>query len=165
MQTADISTSLHDINTTFGAHALSFTPPFGDFVADTLTAVTSNGIKFFSSSSAADPPPYNLNFPALWHFSSDASTNDPNNVTVNIGLNHTQIYAAIQVQLPRDGFSVVTVNPAEFSYFNGTTVLDTPINQVLLQELRLLLTAIKAAGIKIVTISNIAASLNQPRPS
>jgi hypothetical protein len=92
MQTADISTSLHDINTTFGAHALSFTPPFGDFVADTLTAVTSNGIKFFSSSSAADPPPYNLNFPALWHFSSDASTNDPNNVTVNIGLNHTQIY-------------------------------------------------------------------------
>jgi len=165
LQTSDLKTSLMDINATIGAYPVTFTPPFADFTdPDTFTAAENNGIKYFSSSAAADPPPYNLNFPALWHFGSDASTNDPNNQTVNVGLNHTQIYAAIQVQLPRDGFCVVTVNPQEFSFYNGNGYSDTPVNAVMIQELRFLLAELKSAGIKIVTVGNIAANLNQTAP-
>ena len=149
-----IKQSNDQIASNFGKTPSVFIPPYNKFNDDTISALRENNMKHISSNIESDPPPYSLDS-EIRHFPGGALTGGYNpELNLVEGVNHQQTFAEIQATLKRDGFSVVTLAPQEFSVTQESNYLNQ-VNEQQIRELELLLEKIKAQDLKIVPIGEI----------
>ena len=164
------------INHILGVTPSTFIAPFDVFDNNTIVALRSNGIKYFSSFVDYDKGPYGaLNESQVYHFPSKATTSN-NNDTFWWGIKHTETFEQIKSSVQEYGFSVVQMHPYEFSTkqeynYEPFNVNDTNstfsykdfiknwdkagADQHQIRELELLIDKLRSEGYKIVLIQDL----------
>jgi peptidoglycan/xylan/chitin deacetylase (PgdA/CDA1 family) len=138
------------IQSLFGRTTDIFVAPYNDWNGDTITALTNKKFKILSSEVDLDPAPYNMVNPIVWHIPIQASTSTETNEDGSgfAPASHQDTLDQIRSQFENYGFAAVLMHPMEFHEFtevNGTITYGG-VNQTQLNELRQLLTALKAEG-------------------
>ena len=151
-----------------------FIPPFNRLNNDTITALSQNQMSYISANTTFYPPSSLINdsqnrsaddnngmtgtspsSELIFHFPSLATTGDINaDYTEWFGNPHNIVFADMNESMNRLGYAVVTMHPQEHSIRNGFEY-DGGFDSRQIQELELLIDDIRAAGFRIVTISQI----------
>lgn len=142
-----------------GAEPTVFIPPYNRLNNDTVAATLANDIHYISGNATFYPPSlYYENSAApsrIHHFPTNASTGDLNDDDTEwYGSTHQDTFRAVENDLGKFGYAVVMMHPMEFSVRSGMD-FDNKVDVKQIQELELLIDEVKAAGFKIVTISQI----------
>jgi peptidoglycan/xylan/chitin deacetylase (PgdA/CDA1 family) len=145
-----------------GVKPTVFIPPYNRLNNDTIAAALADGIHYISGNATFYPPSlyYEDNADmepagAVYHFPTDASTGDLNaDDTAWFGSPHGDTLRAVENNLDRYGYAVVMMHPMEFSIRSGLEFTNK-VDRKQIQELELLIDSIHAAGLRIVTISQI----------
>lgn len=170
-QSALMQQTNRKINEILNVEPIVFIPPYNNLNNNTIAALQENGFQYISGNTTSYPPSLlqaygnssssEINGTAvpksdtIFHFPSSAHTGDLNGDNTEwLGYSHDRTFAAINASLNELGYAVVTLHPQEFSLRNGT-VYQNEIDDTQIRELELLIDDIRAAGFKIVTISQI----------
>lgn len=145
-----------------------FIPPFNALNNYTILALSKNDMHYTSTNATSYPPTIlaqykneanstdrTTNLYRVSNFASAAVTGDLNaDETEWLGYPHGETLTNITVSIEKLGYAVVTMHPMEFSIRNGIQYKDV-IDREQVQELESLIDDIRAAGLRIVTISEI----------
>eukprot|EP01114_Cavostelium_apophysatum_P013378 TRINITY_DN3229_c0_g1_i1.p1 TRINITY_DN3229_c0_g1~~TRINITY_DN3229_c0_g1_i1.p1 ORF type:complete len:437 (+),score=53.79 TRINITY_DN3229_c0_g1_i1:38-1348(+) len=139
-----------------GTHSKSFIPPNGAFSANTAAALESNGYEVLSSFQQSDSPPYGPSTAGsfnYWRFPSGARTRNMANSAYYEALPYTATYQQIVDQMENYGFASISMTHFEFaSRYDGQYV--NSINNTALNDLRVLLKAVKCTGLRLVLLGD-----------
>ena len=140
---------------TLGISPIVFIPPLNSFNEDTLLAMSENGIKYFSTELDESDAVYQMSGFPIHHFPEGATTGELNKeISLFEGLPHEQTYSDIETSINNYGFAVVTLHPQEFAVVeNGS--YSNKINQLQIEELKLLIDTVVENKFDIVLISDI----------
>ena len=139
----------------FGTTPLTFIPPLNSANNDTLVAMVENFMTFFSSTLERDPMPYSGESNAtIYHIPETAETAEYNDTDKNWhGLPYQETLKEIQTSIRDHGYSVVRMNPDEFSI--QTTPSNNQVNQTMIDNLNQLIDRLRSMGIRIVLMEQI----------
>ena len=144
------------IENIFGFKSITFLPPYDKINDDTLLALKDNDVNYISSSRFAYSPLYNFTNEQVFHIPYGVTTGkfDP---TLNhfIGINQEEIFSKIKQDIKINGFSVVRLNPQEFSMIEEG-VHQNKINTNRFVELESILEKVKQSGYNTVLINKIS---------
>jgi peptidoglycan/xylan/chitin deacetylase (PgdA/CDA1 family) len=147
-----LGNSSSKIQSLFGVKPDVFLAPYDAWNADTITALTSLNFHTMSSEVDLDPAPWDLTAPIV-HIPAGAATADWKNSDADLTVlpvSHMTTLQAIETQYTRYGFAAVLMHPMEFhdaTVVNGTITYGG-VNQTQINELRLLLQALLAEGLR-----------------
>ena len=153
----------------------TFIPPFNRLNNDTLDALRENHMNYISGNAMAYPASTltndlqnrstndnntvtgpTPNNDAIFHFPSLATTGDINADYLEwFGNSHDDVFTDVNASMHRLGYAVVTMHPQEHSIRNGFEY-EGSFDSEQIHELELLIDDIRAAGFRIVTISQIS---------
>ena len=171
-QSVLIEQSNKKIIDTLNVRPVVFIPPYNSPNNDTVAALLENDFHYMSANTTRYPPSFLRAYhnmagsdaitgaavpdsKTIFHFPSAANTGDLNaDNTEWIGKSHDETFRAINASMNELGYAIVTMHPMEFSLRNGT-VYENEIDHAQIRELELMIDDIRAAGFKIVTISQI----------
>ena len=140
---------------TLGISPTVFIPPLNSFNDDTLYAMSENGIKYFSTEIDESDIVYQVSNYPIYHFPEGATTGKLNKeISLFEGLSHEETFSDILTSIENYGFAVVTMHPQEFSTIKEGVYSNT-INQIQIDELKLLIDTIGENDIDTVLISEI----------
>jgi len=152
-QSVYISNATASIDEYTGILPTTLIPPYNTFNTNTTAALLALDYTIISASAITDAGFYTNTAP-IYHYPSDAFTTNPGS-TPYIAYTSDIVYAAIQSQLSADGFSVVTMQPQEFSELSGTTY-GPDVNTTAFAYLQELIALIKNnTSLKFVTINQL----------
>jgi len=158
-----LANSADKIQSLFGKATDVFLAPYNDWNGDTITALANKQFKILSSEVDLDPPPYNMVNPNIWHIPIQASTSKQTNEDQGFfPASHEETLDQIRSQLSNYGFAAVLLHPMEFHEFtevNGTVTYGG-VNQTQINELRLLLTALKNEGLVATSIGGVKRTIS-----
>jgi glucose/arabinose dehydrogenase/peptidoglycan/xylan/chitin deacetylase (PgdA/CDA1 family) len=139
----------------FGTTPLTFIPPLNSANNDTLVAMVENFMTFFSSTLERDPMPYSGEpNGTIYHIPQTAETAEYNDTDKNWhGLPYEETLKEIQSSIRDHGYSVVRMNPDEFSM--QTPPGNNQINQTMIDNLNLLIDKLRSMRIRIVLLEQI----------
>jgi len=144
------------IENIFGFKSITFLPPYDKINDDTLLALKDNDVNYISSSRFAYSPLYNFTNEQVFHIPYGVTTGkfDP---TFNhfLGINQEEIFSKIKQDIEINGFSVVRLNPQEFSMIEEG-VHQNKINTNRFVELESILEKVKQSGYNTVLINKIS---------
>jgi peptidoglycan/xylan/chitin deacetylase (PgdA/CDA1 family) len=146
-----------------GVNVKTFIPPFNQYNQATVEALQELGFTRFSAQLTTDPRPIPLEGQTLYHYPIGASTTDLYKEGF-VPVSFDKTWGQIQAQLTQDGFASVMMHPYEFGEINPNDpngFIDQP-NTARINGLSALIDQIKAAGLKIVTYSQIVNELSVP---
>jgi len=151
-----IQDSIKNIKRTLNVpYVTTFVPPFNLFNNVTVPALKYLNFTHWSAQIGTDyvhPKP--LSGQSFYGFPIGAATNDLSDDTIFIGQSWQISFAAIQSQLLYYGWSAVMMHPQEFTVYGGSTQ-DNTVNTTQLEQLRLLLLAVKQQGWELVPIGRL----------
>ncbi|GKS67816.1 hypothetical protein YTPLAS73_13630 [Nitrosarchaeum sp.] len=132
-----------------------FIPPLNSFNEDTLSAMSENGIKYFSTELDESDVVYRMSDYPIYHFPEGATTGKLNKeISLFEGLSHEETFSDILTSMENYGFAVVTMHPQEFSTIKDGTYSNI-INQIQLDELKSLIDILGENDIDMVLLSEI----------
>ena len=139
----------------FGTTPLTFIPPLNSANNDTLVAMVENFMTFFSSTIERDPMPYSgESNSTVYHIPATAETAEYNDTDKNWhGLPYQETLKEIQTSIREHGYSVVRMNPDEFSI--QTPPGNNQVNQTMIDNLSQLIDRLRSMGIRIVLMEQI----------
>lgn len=135
-----------------GFQASVFVPRLNIFNQDTLRAVQENNIKYFSSMTSTDLPPYDFEQVPVRLPAGVETAQISNNLVV--GQSGQKVLERIETNIASNGFAVVLLQPQEFSIIKNNSY-QNKLNQSQIDELKSLLEQIRAKNIKIVGLTSI----------
>lgn len=143
------------IENIFGFKSITFLPPYDKINDDTLLALKDNDVNYISSSRFAYSPLYNFTNEQVFHIPYGVTTGkfDPS-LNHFIGINQEEIFSKIKQDIKINGFSVVRLNPQEFSMIEEG-VHQNKINTNRFVELESILEKVKQSGYDTVLIHKI----------
>jgi peptidoglycan/xylan/chitin deacetylase (PgdA/CDA1 family) len=150
-QKSVISDSNTNIKNVLAVTPNVFMPPMDSFDTNTLSALSTSNFAAISGAAWSDYPPYPLSGQTLYRFPEHASMATLGNSVEN----NLTVFNQISTQLSTYGFSVVGV-PIQYFAVNSAGIPTNSIDLSALSELRAVIARVKAAGIKIVKISEIS---------
>ena len=132
-----------------------FIPPLNSFNEDTMSAMSENGIKYFSTELDESDVVYQVSDYPIYHFPEGATTGKLNKeISLFEGLSHEETFSDIQTSITNYGFAVVTMHPQEFSTIKDGTYSNI-INQIQVDELESLIETLSENNIDTVLLSEI----------
>jgi peptidoglycan/xylan/chitin deacetylase (PgdA/CDA1 family) len=141
----------------YGTRPVSFMAPFNLVNEDTKTACRTLGITHLSAEVDSDLPPYDDPQNGLWRFPIMPATGTISADTAYYyptGMD--KVWEDIQYQLRIYGFAVVMVHPYEFTeWIAASNTYSGILNQTYINDLKALITKVKSAGLKTVTLNEI----------
>lgn len=152
VQSSDIASARTAIYNVLGVYPTVFIPPMYYFNKNTITALASNGFKWMSSYTWADPAPYDRT-QAVWRFPGGAATYDG---STGLPINAADTWAASQKQQSSQGFSVIAMTPDEFSNADST------VNTTAIIQLKMLIQMAQQSGRQLSLISELSAAYSGP---
>ncbi len=158
-QSLSIKKGNEKIKNLFNIKSKTFLPPFNKINKNTLLAMEENNMDYLSSSKFSDFIP-NFTSSSVIHLPYGVTTSkfEP---TLNhfVGISHEESLSKIKQDIEKNGFSVIRLNPQEFSIIqNGTQ--QNKINTDQLNELVSLIKEIKENGYKTVSLQKIPLIMN-----
>jgi peptidoglycan/xylan/chitin deacetylase (PgdA/CDA1 family) len=151
-----------------------FIPPFNRLNNDTMTALGQNQMRYISANTTFYAPSFLNDLESrsfdqnnsmtgttsgsdlIFHYPSLATTGDINaDYTEWFGNSHDDVFTDVNASMHRLGYAVVTLHPQEHSIRNGFEY-EGSFDSEQIHELELLIDDIRAAGFRIVTISQIS---------
>ena len=140
---------------TLGISPTVFIPPLNSFDDDTLSAMSENGIKYFSTELDESDIVYQVSDYPIYHFPEGATTGKLNKeISLFEGLSPEETFSDILTSMENYGFAVVTMHPQEFSTIKDGTYSNI-INQIQVDELKSLIDTIGENDIDMVLLSEI----------
>jgi peptidoglycan/xylan/chitin deacetylase (PgdA/CDA1 family) len=163
-QSASLKKTNDKLSKILGITSTIFVPPLNQFNNDTFSAMDENRMRFISSSTALDHPPYDLRNSIPFHVpytitTSDMLDDDP----FLTGTINEKAVTKIRKSLTQYGFAIVTMQTQDFAI--KTDVYQNEVNQEKIQKMQSLIDYIKTSGLDIVTIDEIPKhSTSQKQP-
>ena len=143
------------IENTFGFKSITFLPPYDKINDDTLLALKDNDVNYISSNRFAYSPLYNFTNEQVFHIPYGVTTAKFDaNLNHFIGISQDEIFSKIEQDIETNGFSVVRLNPQEFSMIEEG-IYQNKINTNRFVELESILEKIKQSGYDTVLIHKI----------
>lgn len=145
-----------NIENLLGKRPTVFIPTFGTYNADTTSALEKEKIKYISSVSSFDLPPYPFHDVSMFRFPSTAATGYIEQGRAWYGISTNQTMNDIKYSIRDYGYAVVLLHPHEYSQRNGWAFQDQlDIHQY--YDLNALIDLVRANGLKVVPIEQIDA--------
>lgn len=123
-QVSDLQIANQRMQTLFGFASTIFVPPYNDFNADTLNAMSQTGYKIISSGydsyptiNLNDPPSLNVDSYGVIHIPFSAYFANGSHV-----LKISQIENAVQSSITARGYAVLLFHPQDFNLKNNDTI-------------------------------------------
>ena len=143
------------IKEVFSTSPKVFIPPENAYDENTLNVLKLNKYSHFSSELGFSIPPFPLKGEKLYHFPGGAETGHLNKqLKLFEGLSSQDTMKEIKSSLSKYGFAVVVMHPQEFSVVKNGAYTNE-VNSKQIEELKKLLSSIRADGLKVVTLGNI----------
>ena len=144
------------IENIFGFKSITFLPPYDKINDDTLLALKDNDVNYISSNRFAYSPSFIFTNEQVFHIPYGVTTGkfDPS-LNHFIGINQEEIFSKIKQDIKINGFSVVRLNPQEFSMIEEG-VHQNKINTNRFVELESILEKVKQSGYNTVLINKIS---------
>jgi len=148
------------IENLFNVKSKTFLPPFDKMNENTIRAMKENGMDYLSSSKFSDSTPYNFTSEAVIHLPYGVTTSkfEPE-LNHFVGISHEESLSKIKFDIENNGFSVVRLNPQEFSIIQDG-IQQNKINTNHLNELVTLIEKIKQIGYKTILVQKIPLLMN-----
>ena len=153
-QVNNIKSANEKINDVFGIRPSIFFAPYSKFNENTVRAVQTNGMAYFSSSIGSDYPPKNFETSIPHHIPYTLSVKD---VFLNDSTEETITESGIKKilnNLDEYGYSIINIQSQDFALRNDEGNQNA-IDSEKLDNLSVLIDAIKANGISIVKLDEI----------
>ncbi len=144
------------IENIFSFKSITFLPPYDKINDDTLLALKDNDVNYISSNRFAYSPSFIFTNEQVFHIPYGVTTGkfDPS-LNHFIGINQEEIFSKIKQDIKINGFSVVRLNPQEFSMIEEG-VHQNKINTNRFVELESILEKVKQSGYNTVLINKIS---------
>jgi len=143
------------IKEVFSASPKVFIPPQNAYNENTLKVLKLNKYTHYSSEFDFSVPPFPLKDEEIYHFPGGAETGHLNKeVKLFEGLPSQETMKGIKSSLSKYGFAVVVMHPQEFSIVKDGAYTNK-INSEQIDELKNLLSSIRAEGFRVVPLGKI----------
>lgn len=153
-QTNNIKSANDKISDLFGIRPSIFIAPYSKFNEKTVKAVQTNGMEYFSSSIGSDYPPKNFETSIPHHIPYTLSAKDVLSSDSSEGSITDSGVEKILNNLDEYGYSIINIQSQDFALKNDEGNQNT-IDSQKLDNLNLLIDAIKSKGISIVKLDEI----------